>query len=30
MSEKATLTKKDLFHLFLRSNAVQSSFNFER
>lgn len=30
MSEKIKLSKKDLFHLFLRSNALQSSFNFER
>ncbi|MDB7988658.1 PTS system mannose/fructose/sorbose family transporter subunit IID [Faecalicoccus pleomorphus] len=30
MAENKKLTKKDLFHLFLRSNALQSAFNFER
>lgn len=30
MSEKVTLTKKDLNQLFIRSNAIQSAFNFER
>ena len=30
MSEKVTLTKKDLNQLFMRSNAIQSAFNFER
>lgn len=30
MTERKTLTKKDINQLFLRSNAVQSAFNFER
>lgn len=30
MAEHVTLTKKDLTKLFIRSNAVQSAFNFER
>ena len=30
MSENVSLTKKDLRTLFIRSNAVQSAFNFER
>ena len=30
MGEKVTLTKKDLNKLFIRSNAIQSAFNFER
>ena len=30
MAEKVTLTKKDLNKLFVRSNAIQSAFNFER
>lgn len=30
MAEKVALTKKDLTRLFIRSNAVQSAFNFER
>lgn len=30
MEKKVALTKKDLFKLFIRSNGVQSAFNFER
>lgn len=30
MSERVSLTKKDLNRLFIRSNAIQSAFNFER
>lgn len=30
MADKIALTKKDLTKLFIRSNAVQSAFNFER